>query len=179
MLLYLYPDTSSQPEPKHQHKPPALRALGAKPRQWLVSCVYFPRVTSTCVANALSVGHRGSWSNKDLWCWERSYAIGVRNEQLPHLRDSTSSPITNRVLCSTTFVLSIGAFNGKLFFFCFVRNKTVTQHNCWYVLWEMRHCCSCKQLVPFSAVCIYCADRTAAGEESRLKFTRLNTWNNF
>lgn len=50
---YLNPDTSSWPEPKHQHKPPTLKALGVELKQSSIACVYFPCVTSTCVANTL------------------------------------------------------------------------------------------------------------------------------
>lgn len=53
---YLNPDTSSWPEPKHQHKPPTLKAPGVESKQSSISCVYFPCVTSTCVANTLPAG---------------------------------------------------------------------------------------------------------------------------
>lgn len=104
-------DSSSQPEPKHQHNPPDLKALGLKPRQWPISCVYFPRVTSTCVANALSAGRRGKLVRRGTAVLRHWYAAGVRNEQLPGLRDSTSSAVTNTLLCSSTASLSIRAIN--------------------------------------------------------------------
>lgn len=110
---YLNPNTSSRPEPKHQHQPPTLKALGVELKQSSISCVYFPCVTSTCVANTLPAGSWGEGGRGYVRGWERSYAIGVGNEQLPCLGDSTSSPTTNRVLCSTTATPSISAVNAK------------------------------------------------------------------
>lgn len=119
-------------KPKHQHEPPGLKA-GAVTRllhnlhMWLMCSLRDAggaATTRTC----------------------GSYTIGVRNEQLPRLRDSTSSLATNGGLCSG---------HSHPLYRCFQwesRTKTVTQHNCWYVLSGMMHCCSCKQLLPFCAV---------------------------
>lgn len=164
-------------KPKHQHKPPAPKAPGVRPRQWPFSCVYFPSVTSTCVANALSLQDAGARGGGGGLVKRGSVVLGafvrrrgrewaaVSFERFHFLSRNNKGPV---------FDYSHPLYQGlqRESQFCFVSTKTVTQHNCWYVLREMMHCCSCKQLARFSAACIYSSDPpTAAGEDSRVKFT--------
>lgn len=159
---YLNPDTSSRPEPKHQHKPPTLKALGVELKQSSISCVYFPCVTSTCVANTLPAGSWGGRGGEDMFgagsvhtpsvsgmssclVWEIPLPLRQQTEscarpQLPPL----SAPSMQKPV--------------RLFLYLFASIKTSAQHNCWYVLWKMTRRCSCKQTPLFSSIFIYSSD---------------------
>lgn len=152
---YLNPDTSSWPEPKHQHKPPTLKALGVELKQSSIACVYFPWVTSTCVANTLPAGSWGGGARicSGLGafirhqCREWAAALFGRFHFLSDNKLSLvldhSYPLYQRRQCKSLW--------GFFFIFSWALKL-------WYVLWKMTRCCSCKQTPLFSSIFIYSSD---------------------
>lgn len=149
---YLNPDTSSWPEPKHQHKPPTLKAPGVESKQSSISCVYFPCVTSTCVANTLPAG---CWGGGD------EDTFGAGSVHTPSVSGMSSClvweiplPLPQQTAsCARPQLPPLSAPSMqkpvRVFLYLFVSIKTLAQHNCWYVLWQMTRCCSCKQTALF------------------------------